>query len=332
MFGFGKKTTAPETQEKPKTGLLARLKQGLGRTRAGFTENLARLLLGRRQIDAALLEELETLLISADVGVEVTQTLMRNLEKRVSRQQLADGEALFQALAEDMEALLTPVARPLTIPPNSGTPFVILVVGVNGSGKTTTIGKLSKHLQNQGFSLMLAAGDTFRAAAVAQLKSWGERNNIAVIAQHDKADSAAVVFDAMSAAKARNIDVLIADTAGRLHTQDNLMAELQKVTRVLAKQDPAAPHETLLVVDAGIGQNALNQAVQFHQAINLSGLVITKLDGTAKGGIVFAIAQKLGLPIRFIGIGEGLDDLREFDAREFVQALLSHNDTPASSV
>jgi fused signal recognition particle receptor len=324
MFGFGKKNTAPTEAEKP-SGLLARLKQGLGRTRAGFTEGLARLLAGRKQIDAALLEELETLLIRADVGINVTQMLMRDLEKRISRQQVSDGEALFHALAENMEALLTPVAHPLQIPAERTDPFVILVVGINGAGKTTTIGKLSKHLQQQHYSVMLAAGDTFRAAAVEQLKSWGERNHIPVIAQHNKADAAAVIFDAMSAASARHIDVLIADTAGRLHTQDNLMAELQKVSRVMGKQNPSAPHETLLVLDAGIGQNALNQALEFHQAIHLTGLVITKLDGTAKGGIIFAIAQKLGLPIRFIGIGEGLDDLREFNAHDFVQALLSHN-------
>jgi fused signal recognition particle receptor len=347
MFGFGKKDKTPEestdtvettvattaedavaedeAEQPQKQSFFARLKQGLSRTRSGFTENLSSLLMGRKQIDDELLEDLEMLLLTADVGVDVTQKVIRDLETRVSRKQLADSEALFSALHDDMAALLAEVEKPLEIPKNQAKPYVILVVGVNGSGKTTTIGKLSKRLQNQGYSVILAAGDTFRAAAVEQLKTWGERNDIPVIAQHDKADSAAVIFDAVSAASARGIDVVIADTAGRLHTQDNLMAELQKVARVTAKQDETAPHEVMLVVDASIGQNALNQAEQFHQAIKLSGITITKLDGTAKGGIVFAIAQKMQLPIRFIGIGEAVDDLREFKADDFVSALLSHD-------
>lgn len=340
MFGFGKKNKASDdiadvvetadnatenvALQQEKQSFFSRLKKGLSRTRSGFTDSLSDLLIGRKQIDEELLEELETLLLTADVGVDVTQKLIRDLEGRVSRKQLADSEALFEALHADMSALLEPVAKPLNIPKNQDKPYVILVVGVNGSGKTTTIGKLSRRLQNEGYSVMLAAGDTFRAAAVEQLKTWGERNNIPVVAQHDKADSAAVIFDAVSAATARGIDVVIADTAGRLHTQDNLMAELQKVARVTAKQDATAPHEVMLVVDASIGQNALNQAEQFHQAIKLSSISITKLDGTAKGGIVFAIAQKMQLPIRFIGIGEAVEDLRIFEADEFVRALLSH--------
>ena len=346
MFGFGKKNRrdedfseqptqaaeatvetpdAPEPEQPAKAGLFSRLKQGLSRTRAGLTEGLARLVMGRKEIDDELLEELETLLLTADVGVDATQELVEDLTARVSRKQLADAEALFQALAEDMQAILDPVAQPLVIPANLDKPYVILMVGVNGSGKTTTIGKLAKRLQHEGHSVMLAAGDTFRAAAVDQLKVWGERNNVPVIAQHDRADSAAVIYDAMSAAQARGIDVLIADTAGRLHTQDNLMAELEKVRRVIAKQDPDAPHEVMLIVDAGIGQNALNQARQFNQAVSLDSITLTKLDGTAKGGIVFAIAKQMGLPIRFIGVGESIDDLRVFDAQDFVQALLSRD-------
>ncbi|HEY0634172.1 MAG TPA: signal recognition particle-docking protein FtsY [Gammaproteobacteria bacterium] len=274
-----------------------------------------------KKIDDELLEELETRLLTADLGVEATQTIIGDLTRRVARNQLADSEALFAALREDMTALLAPSSQPLAIPADVR-PFVILMVGINGAGKTTTIGKLAKRLQNEGKSVMLAAGDTFRAAAVEQLQVWGERNDIPVIAQHSGADSASVIFDAVQAARARNIDVVIADTAGRLHTQSNLMEELKKIRRVIAKLDERAPHEVLLVLDAGTGQNALNQAQQFHQAVNVSGIVLTKLDGTAKGGIIFAIARKLGLPIRFIGVGEQIDDLRVFDANEFVDALL----------
>ncbi|HEY0634637.1 MAG TPA: signal recognition particle-docking protein FtsY [Gammaproteobacteria bacterium] len=277
----------------------------------------------KKTIDSELLEELETRLLTADLGVEATQTIIADLTQRVARNQLADSDALFAALREDMAALLAPSSKPLTIPAEKR-PFVILMVGINGAGKTTTIGKLAKRLQGEGKSVMLAAGDTFRAAAVEQLQVWGERNDIAVIAQHSGADSASVIFDAVQAAKARNIDVVIADTAGRLHTQSNLMEELKKIRRVMGKLDATAPHEVLLVLDAGTGQNALNQAQQFHQAIGVSGIVLTKLDGTAKGGIIFAIARKLALPIRFIGVGEQIDDLRVFDANEFVDALLGN--------
>jgi len=318
-------TTHP-VQEKPNSGgLLNRLKAGLNRTRSSLTAGLARLGIGKQGIDAALLEEIETLLLMADVGVEATQTIIKDLQKRVTRDQLKDTEMLFQALHEDMTALLTPVAVPLVIPANAGTPFVILMVGINGAGKTTTIGKLAKRFQAEGRSVMLAAGDTFRAAAVEQLKVWGERNNVPVIAQHSGADSASVIFDALSAATARGIDVLIADTAGRLHTQGNLMEELKKVRRVMGKLHSDAPHEVMLIVDASVGQNALNQVKQFHQSIGLTGLSVTKLDGTAKGGILFAIARQTGIPIRFIGIGERIDDLRVFEATPFVEALLSRD-------
>jgi fused signal recognition particle receptor len=301
-------------------GLLARLKSGLSRTRGSLTEGISELLLGKRQIDDALLEEIETQLLVADLGVEATQAIIADLTQRVSRKQLADSAALLAALREKMAAMLQPVSRPLQIESHKK-PFVILVVGINGAGKTTTIGKLAKRLQNEGKSVMLAAGDTFRAAAVEQLQVWGERNRIPVIAQGSGADSASVIYDAVQAAQARKIDVIIADTAGRLHTQANLMEELKKVKRVIGKLDDTAPHEVLLVLDAGTGQNALNQAQQFHQAVAVSGIALTKLDGTAKGGIIFAIANKMGIPIRFIGVGETIDDLRVFDAVEFIDAL-----------
>ena len=321
MFGFGKdKKQASEKEAEKKTGLFARLKTGLGRTREVLNTDIRDLVSARRQIDDDLLEEIETQLLVADMGVEATQKIIADLTQRVSRKQLADSEALMAALREDMHAMLEPSSVPLDITPGIK-PFVILVVGINGAGKTTTIGKLAKRLQNEGKSVMLAAGDTFRAAAVEQLQVWGERNAIPVIAQHSGADSASVIFDAVEAAKARGIDVVIADTAGRLHTQSNLMEELKKVKRVMGKLDESAPHEVLLVLDAGTGQNAINQAQQFHAAVDVSGIVLTKLDGTAKGGIIFAIAKKLGLPIRFIGVGESIDDLRTFDAKEFVDAL-----------
>ncbi|MDX1251606.1 MAG: signal recognition particle-docking protein FtsY [Gammaproteobacteria bacterium] len=341
MFGFLKKKSGddkmaaepviappaespPElsAEQTPKPGLFARLKNQLTRTRQGLTEGLANLVLGKKQIDAEVLEEIETRLLGADVGVEVTQAIISDLTARVARKQLDNADALFAALREDMTAILQPSSKPLVIPPGREGPFVLLMVGINGAGKTTTIGKLAKRLQSQGLSVMLAAGDTFRAAAVEQLQVWGERNGIPVIAQKQGADPASVAFDALQAARARGVDVLIADTAGRLHTQVNLMEELKKVKRVIAKLDPSAPHEIMLVVDAGIGQNALNQARQFNEAVGLTGITLTKLDGTAKGGIIFAIAQKTGLPIRFIGVGEGIDDLREFNAGEFVGALV----------
>lgn len=324
MFSFKKIKKADEISEtsvpSSKEGVLARLRDSLTRTRNGLSEGLSRLVLGKKVIDAELLEEIETQLLSADVGVEATQAIIADLTARVARKELGDAEALLAALREDLRTLLEPCSKPLLIP-SDVKPFIILMVGVNGAGKTTTIGKLAQRLQAAGHSVMLAAGDTFRAAAVEQLQVWGARNAIPVIAQHSGADSSSVIFDAVQAAKARGVDVLIADTAGRLHTQGNLMEELKKVKRVIARQDADAPHEVLLAVDAGTGQNALVQAQQFHQAVGLTGIVLTKLDGTAKGGVIFAIAKKMGLPIRFIGVGEGIEDLREFNASEFVEAL-----------
>lgn len=317
---------APQPAAPTKLGFFARLKQGLSKTSASIGEGMASLFLGKKAIDDDLLDELETRLLTADVGVEATTTIMKNLTQRVARKQLADSEALYQALQEELTGLLTPVEQPLVID-KATQPFVILVVGVNGVGKTTTIGKLAKKLQLEGKKVMLAAGDTFRAAAVEQLQVWGERNRIPVIAQHTGADSASVIYDAVQAAKARGVDVLIADTAGRLHTKDNLMEELRKVRRVIGKLDESAPHETLLVLDAGTGQNAMNQAKQFHAAVPLSGLALTKLDGTAKGGVIFALAKQMSLPIRYIGVGEGIDDLREFEAKPFVRALFAERET-----
>ncbi|VXA92180.1 fused Signal Recognition Particle (SRP) receptor: membrane binding protein; conserved hypothetical protein [Pseudomonas sp. 8AS] len=306
-------------------GWFARLKQGLSKTSASLGEGMASLFLGKKAIDDDLLDELETRLLLADVGVEATTAIVQSLTKRVARKELADSDALYKALQEELAGLLAPVEKPLLV--DSGKqPYVILVVGVNGVGKTTTIGKLAKKLQGEGKKVMLAAGDTFRAAAVEQLQVWGERNNIAVIAQHTGADSASVIFDAVQAAKARGIDVLIADTAGRLHTKDNLMEELKKVGRVIGKLDETAPHEVLLVLDAGTGQNAINQTKQFHQTVALTGLALTKLDGTAKGGVIFALAKQFGLPIRYIGVGEGIDDLRTFVAQDFVQALFAEKE------
>ncbi len=314
---------APGTQEKP--SFFARLKQGLSKTSASLGEGMASLFLGKKAIDDDLLDDLETRLLTADVGVEATTAIIGNLTKRVARKELADSGALYKALQEELVSLLKPVEQSLVID-TAKQPYVILVVGVNGVGKTTTIGKLAKKLQLEGKKVMLAAGDTFRAAAVEQLQVWGERNNIAVIAQHTGADSASVIFDAVQAAKSRGIDVLIADTAGRLHTKDNLMEELKKVRRVIGKLDETAPHEVLLVLDAGTGQNAINQAKQFNQTVNLTGLALTKLDGTAKGGVIFALAKQFGLPIRYIGVGEGIDDLRPFQAQAFVQALFEERE------
>ena len=314
---------AAATQEKP--SFFARLKQGLSKTSASLGEGMASLFLGKKAIDDDLLDDLETRLLTADVGVEATTTIIGNLTKRVARKELADSGALYKALQEELVTLLKPVEQPLVID-TAKQPYVILVVGVNGVGKTTTIGKLAKKLQLEGKKVMLAAGDTFRAAAVEQLQVWGERNNIAVIAQHTGADSASVIFDAVQAAKSRGIDVLIADTAGRLHTKDNLMEELKKVRRVIGKLDETAPHEVLLVLDAGTGQNAISQAKQFNQTVNLTGLALTKLDGTAKGGVIFALAKQFGLPIRYIGVGEGIDDLRPFQAQAFVQALFEERE------
>ena len=317
--------TEPVRSEEAKTGFFARLKQGLAKTSASIGEGMASLFLGKKIIDDELLEDIETRLLTADVGVEATSVIIQRLTQKVARKELADADALYKSLQAELTAMLKPVEQPLKINAQNK-PFVILVVGVNGAGKTTTIGKLAKKLQLEGKKVMLAAGDTFRAAAVEQLQVWGERNNIAVIAQHTGADSASVIFDAVQAAKARNIDVLIADTAGRLHTKDNLMEELKKVRRVIGKLDAEAPHEVLLVLDAGTGQNAINQAKQFNQTVELTGLALTKLDGTAKGGVIFALAKQFGLPIRYIGVGEGIDDLRTFEAEPFVQALFAERE------
>ena len=329
MFGFGKKRpetpqTAPAT-EAPSAGprgLFSRLKDGLTRTRGQLGAGLSGLLGGGRKVDEAMFEELEMLLLTADVGVEATTRVIERLRAAARRSGLATQDDLVAALKAELREILRPCQAEVQ-GPAPGRPQVILMVGVNGAGKTTTIGKLARRLQDEGNSVMLAAGDTFRAAAVEQLQSWGERNSVTVIAQRSGADSASVIFDALQAATARGIDVLIADTAGRLHTKTNLMDELAKIARVLKKLDPQAPHEVMLVVDATTGQNALNQAVQFHKAVGLTGIALTKLDGTAKGGILFAIAERLRLPIRFIGVGEAIEDLRPFDADEFIDALFA---------
>ncbi|KQV23420.1 signal recognition particle-docking protein FtsY [Pseudomonas sp. Root329] len=315
----------PVRTEETKAGFFARLKQGLSKTSASIGEGMASLFLGKKIIDDELLEDIETRLLTADVGVEATSVIIQHLTQKVARKELADADALYKSLQAELAAMLKPVEQPLKIT-SQNKPFVILVVGVNGAGKTTTIGKLAKKLQLEGKKVMLAAGDTFRAAAVEQLQVWGERNKIPVIAQHTGADSASVIFDAVQAAKARGIDVLIADTAGRLHTKDNLMEELKKVRRVISKLDADAPHEVLLVLDAGTGQNAISQAKQFNQTVELTGLALTKLDGTAKGGVIFALAKQFGLPIRYIGVGEGIDDLRTFEAEPFVQALFAERE------
>lgn len=317
LFSFKK----PDNKQEQNDGWFSRLKQGLSRTRQNLSSGLGDLFLGKKAIDDELLEDIETSLLTADMGVEVTQAVIAEITGQVSRKELADSGALYQALRQQLLAILQPSTEALSLP-EQDKPFSILVVGVNGAGKTTTIGKLAKHLQNAGQKVLLAAGDTFRAAAVEQLQTWGQRNDVTVIAQQSGSDCAAVIFDAMQAASARNIDVIIADTAGRLQTQSHLMEELKKVKRVMAKHDPDAPQEVMLVLDASTGQNALSQAKQFHEAVGVTGITLTKLDGTAKGGIVFAIAKQLGLPIRFIGVGEGLDDLQAFDAEAFVDALL----------
>ncbi len=305
-------------------GIFSKLRSRLSRTRTNLTTGLSDLVLGKKEIDQEILDDIETLLLVADVGVEATNTIISNLTERVARKQLHDADALFSAMRENMANLLAPCNQPLVVPA-SDSPFIILMVGINGAGKTTTIGKLSKQFQAQGKSVLLAAGDTFRAAAVEQLQEWGKRNDIPVISQHSGADSASVIFDAIQAANARGVDIVIADTAGRLHTQTNLMEELKKIKRVISKHDPVAPHEVMLVVDAGTGQNALAQAEQFNAAVGLTGITLSKLDGTAKGGIIFSIANKLSMPIRFIGVGEGVDDLRVFDADEFIDALLDRS-------
>ncbi|WP_419533367.1 signal recognition particle-docking protein FtsY [Endozoicomonas sp.] len=311
-----------ESKPEAKGGFFARMRQGLSKTRNVLVEGVAELFIGKKEIDDDLLDELETQLLVADVGVEATTEIIEKLTQKVKYKELDDADALMAALQSELADILEPADQPLVIP-EQDTPFVILVVGVNGVGKTTTIGKLARKFQSEGRKVMLAAGDTFRAAAVEQLQVWGERNEIPVVAQHTGADSASVIFDAFEAARARNIDVLIADTAGRLHNKDHLMEELKKVKRVLGKLDPNAPHEVLLVLDAGTGQNALSQARLFHEAVQLTGMALTKLDGTAKGGVIFALSKQMKLPIRFLGVGEQIDDLRPFSGKEFVKALFS---------
>ncbi len=313
-------TSPPDSAQPTKQGMFARIKSGLSRTKANLTEQLGNLFLGKKEIDDELLEDIETLLLTADVGVEATTEIVKHLTERVQRNQLADAQALHAALKEELAALLYQVEQPL----DTGVakkPYVILMVGVNGVGKTTTIGKLAKRFQSEGKSVMLAAGDTFRAAAVEQLQVWGERNKVPVVAQHTGADSASVLFDALQSAQSKQVDILIADTAGRLQNKDHLMQELEKVVRVMRKIDEATPHEVMLVLDAGTGQNAMSQAKIFKDAVGVTGITLTKLDGTAKGGVIFAIAKQLALPIRYIGVGEQVDDLRPFVAKEFVEAL-----------
>tara|TARA_R110001592_G_scaffold62142_4_gene189925 strand:+ start:33731 stop:34933 length:1203 start_codon:yes stop_codon:yes gene_type:complete len=297
-----------------------RIKSGLTRTRSQFSEGLSKLFLGQKQINDELLEDIETQLLTADVGISATTEIINNITEKCERNELKDAESLHKALKKELGDLLKSCHEPLKIDA-SKKPYVILVVGVNGVGKTTTIGKMAKYFQSEGRSVMLGAGDTFRAAAVEQLQVWGERNNVPVIAQHTGADSASVIYDAVASAKAKGVDVLIADTAGRLQNKDNLMNELEKVVRVMQKIDATAPHEVMLVLDAGTGQNALTQAQAFQRTVGVTGITLTKLDGTAKGGIIFAIAKQLQLPIRFIGVGEQIDDLRPFEADEFVTAL-----------
>ena len=324
---FRRAPEASPADERP--GFLGRLRNRLNRGNSWLTYDLTNLVRGRR-IDASILEELETRLISADVGVEATERILEDLRRRVARQELADVEALIAALRQSIAEILRPCARPLVIDAGQR-PFVILVVGVNGSGKTTTIGKLARRCADEGKSVLLAAGDTFRAAAVEQLKVWAERSGAAFAAQATGADPGAVVFDALQAARARGSDVMLADTAGRLHSQSHLMEELKKVKRVLQRVDPSAPHEVLLVLDANQGQNALAQARQFGEAVGVTGLVLTKLDGTARGGIVIAIAQQLKIPIRYIGVGEASEDFGEFDADAFAAALVEGPAEPAAA-
>ena len=327
MFGFKSKSSSstPPAQPEEKRGFIARLRAKLNRGNSWLTYDLANLLPGGK-IDENVLDELEMRLITADVGVETTEQVLGGLRKQVQRKELGNLDALLQALRTSLVNILAPSAQPLEIRDDLK-PFVILVVGVNGAGKTTTIGKLARQFASEGMKVMLAAGDTFRAAAVEQLQVWGERNRVPVIAQATGADPGAVVFDAYQSAKARDIDVLVADTAGRLHTQSNLMEELKKVKRVLGRIDAQAPHEVLLVLDASQGQNAMQQAKLFHEAVGVTGIVLTKLDGTAKGGIVLAIADRMKLPIRYIGVGESAEDFAVFDAEAFVEALL----TPSQS-
>lgn len=311
---------SPLPQGEKKTGFFRRIKQGLSRTSSSLSNGLANLLLGKKEIDDELLEDVETLLLTADIGIDASTEIIDSLTDSVARKQLTDGDAVYAALQQQLTDIISKVEQPLVVADDKK-PYVILVVGVNGVGKTTTIGKLAKHLMGQGKEVVLAAGDTFRAAAVEQLQAWGERNSVPVVAQHTGADSASVIYDAIQSAQAKGTDVVIADTAGRLHNKSNLMDELTKVVRVMGKLDASAPHEVLLVLDAGTGQNAINQAEQFHKAVGVTGLALTKLDGTARGGIIFALSKQFGIPVRFIGVGEGVDDLQPFIAEDFAKAL-----------
>ena len=314
-----------ETREKPSEGgFFSRLVKGLLKTKQNIGAGFRSFFLGKK-IDDELFEELEEQLLIADIGVPTTSKIIKNLTEHASRKELQDAELLYQQLKVEMADILEPVAQPLVID-TTKKPYVILMVGVNGVGKTTTIGKLARKFQAEGKSVMLAAGDTFRAAAVEQLQVWGERNHIPVVAQSTGSDSASVIFDAMQSAAARNIDILIADTAGRLQNKNNLMDELKKIVRVMKKYDETAPHEIMLTLDAGTGQNAISQAKLFNEAVGLTGISLTKLDGTAKGGVIFAIADQFKLPIRYIGVGEKIEDLREFNAKEFIEALFVHEE------
>jgi len=326
MFGFKSDAENDNARVQKPQGFFSSLKKRLSKTRAALSVGVGDILLGKKQIDDDLLEKLEDQLLMADVGIQATQKITQRITQAASRDALNDGESLLPVLKQCMVDILSPSASPLSIG-GQHKPFVILMVGVNGAGKTTTAGKLAQQFQNQGLRVMLAAGDTFRAAAVEQLQIWGQRLDIPVISQGQGADAASVMYDALKSAQARNIDVLIADTAGRLHTQNNLMDELAKIKRVLGKIDPSAPHETMLVLDAGTGQNALSQASNFKQAIGVTGITLTKLDGTARGGMIFSVSENLQLPIRYIGVGESVEDLREFDSEEFVDALMSDIDS-----
>lgn len=321
MFGFKKNNSENEKVEETQPKLLSSLKRKLSKTRAILNTDVSDLVLNRKRIDADLLEQLEDQLLMADVGIEATQKIHAHLANALERDELNDEKSVFETLEKSMQEILEVTNCPLSIDTRKS-PFVILMIGINGAGKTTTIGKLTQQFKEQGYSVMLAAGDTFRAAAVEQLQTWGQRLDVPVISQGNGADAASVIYDALASAKSRNIDILIADTAGRLHTQNNLMDELEKIKRVMSKLDTDAPHEIMLVLDSGTGQNALAQAKSFHEKLKVTGITLTKLDGTAKGGIIFSLAQQMKIPIRFIGVGETAQDLRVFDSQEFIRALL----------
>ena len=323
MATFKKDNVGSDSRQFIKQDFYSRLKRGLTKTRDILNTDVMELIQGQEKIDEDLLEQLEDQLMMADVGIDATQYISAQLTAAMQANKLHSNEDMYHTLKASMHGILEQSEQPLSIDPDKK-PFVILMVGINGAGKTTTIGKLAQQFKDSGLSVMLAAGDTFRAAAVEQLQAWGQRLDIPVISQGKGADAASVIYDALHSAQTRQTDVLIADTAGRLHTQNNLMQELEKIKRVISKLDPTAPHETVLVLDAGFGQNALTQARQFNEAIGISGITLTKLDGTAKGGIIFSIAQQMQLPIRYIGVGESAQDLRVFDSKEFIEALLSH--------